>query len=547
MSELKPITLSNLTRFANKLKDWFVLIKDSVRSVNYNTPDSDGNIALNRVDWAGELESSSTQSSDQEFIIRASGGDASVEDGSAWLNVIYGKSVKTGYIPEETEMEVIPYGDDDHLSATIDWDTFRAYVNEDSDITLTYIDDWSAAPTLYGVTVTGTPVNGDQIKLHYVKLARGTITNATPTAFVATGWNLFDSTNHYAHVINYSTSYGYRIDGDYTALKFSATPTGTQTSLSVTSNLISGFPENWKEGYIHVTGDNASNTAIYPTWSDWGDGYSEHGVSFAAFSKDEIDLDVVMNGDEGNNVAALFPYGLLQVGTTRDEINLNLGQAISRIQRIAYTDSAWEDAQDSGRPCDCDENYIYIVKASADSTALSGDYAVDGAYTVSDHGLEYFEGTSIEVLAHTIYGSSLKNKLERDTLTISQQTLTSTQQTQVRTNIGAASASEISSNLGTPTSSLQGYLRRKIETYTNKTIPADGYLKIDSYSGLGLSNSDYLMAMNIRGFSTFSNKTSYVVAKGSNGTDIYLIGEAGTIGSITVEYFVWCGYANTSI
>ena len=105
----------------------------------------------------------------------------------------------------------------------------------------------------------------------------------------------------------------------------------------------------------------------------------------------------------------------------------------------------------------------------------------------------------------------------------------------------------IATNLGTPTSSIAGYLRRKIVTYTNKTIPSDGYLKIDSYTGLGLSSNDYLLAINIRGFSIFSNKTAYVLAKGTNGTDIYIVGSAGTIGSITVEYFVWCGTVNTSI
>ena len=48
-----------------------------------------------------------------------------------------------------------------------------------------------------------------------------------------------------------------------------------------------------------------------------------------------------------------------------------------------------------------------------------------------------FTNTEEKVLANSIYGNNLKNKLERDVLTISQQTLNTSEQAQVRTNIMA--------------------------------------------------------------------------------------------------------------
>ena len=342
-------------------------------------------------------------------------------------------------MPEVLEWAVVAIERENPITATLNEDTFRTYVQSSQDITLTYTTDWSASPTLYGFTITGTPVAGDQITVHYVKLDLGTITNATPTAFVSTGWNQFDSVNGYARVINYGGSW--RIDGNYSTVKFAATPTGTQSSLTVTGDILTGFPEDWTEGYVIVTGGDNSTTAIYPTWSDWDDGYAAH-TNFAVFSKSTIDLSTVMNGD-GDQVDGLFPYGLMAVGTSRDEINLNIAQAVSRIERMTNNDENMAEVIASGRPYDYDTGYIYVVRETPVTTALSGSYALEGSYTVSDHGLEWFEGSDIPVPCQTIYGTSLKNKLERDVLTISQQTLTSGQQSQVRTNIGAAAASDV--------------------------------------------------------------------------------------------------------
>ena len=58
---------------------------------------------------------------------------------------------------------------------------------------------------------------------------------------------------------------------------------------------------------------------------------------------------------------------------------------------------------------------------------------------VDDHGLELVSQTDIPVTVEMLYGKNLKNELERNVLTISQQSLTDAQKTQVQQNIGVDS------------------------------------------------------------------------------------------------------------
>ena len=134
-----------------------------------------------------------------------------------------------------------------------------------------------------------------------------------------------------------------------------------------------------------------------------------------------------------------FPYGLLRVADVRDEIDFNTGIATSRVQRLSYSAENLETAKASGLAYEYDTNYIYLERAAVIEYDLD-DYEISGMYAVDDHGLELFNGTDIAVYTVIVYGNNLKNKLERDVLTISQQTLTSAQQDQVMENIGAKQA-----------------------------------------------------------------------------------------------------------
>jgi hypothetical protein len=303
------------------------------------------------------------------------------------------------------------------ISATIDRDTFVEAVSASGTITLTYTTDWSADPATYGVTVTGTPISGDVITIVYVKENRGLITTANPTSFVSTGWNLYNHSVGYARVVNYSEEFGFMIDGTYTGLKFSETLNGEQTTITP----VDGYFTVPADGYVFVTGGNSTDTMIWMTWSDWTE--EPNGGVFAAYSQTSIDLTGVMTN---------FPDGLMRIGNAYDEINLNTLRAYSRIQKLEYTEENLENVIALGLPYDTDTNYIYAVRQAAVAYTIS----IDGEYSVSDHGMEIYLGTSIPVYSTSLYGNDLKGKLRRDVLTISQQTLSAAQKTQVQDNIG---------------------------------------------------------------------------------------------------------------
>lgn len=537
------------------------------KAFNGQTVGEDGGFHVRTIPYAENLETSSSQSSDENYIIRTTGGDASLRDGDAWLTLIKGTRKHTGYVPQSIQMTVTPMarpvpaaitatlneetfiayvqeagtytityttdwstspaaygitvsnepisgdsitvvwdGESDPemtvnaverqapntISATIDDSVFVAYVTQSGTTTLTYSTSWSADPTLYGITVTGTPIAGDVITVVYVKEVRGTITQSNPETFVSTGWNLYNHALGYARVIVYSETYNFKISGTYTALEFATTPTGTRTTITPVSGAFS-IPG---DGYLFVTGGNSTDTAIWMTWSDWASGYNWTGTEqgeFAAYTEDEIDFSSFM--------ATNFPYGLMQVGTVQDEINLNIGIATSCVVRQAYNATNLANAKASGRQYEYDENYIYIER----ETPVTYTVGIDGDYMAYDHGLEYFTGTAQEVYAQTLYGANLKNKLERDVLTISQQTLTSAQQAQVMANIGAAS----SADLGSKSS-------------------ASGVTGSDAFSKIATLNSKMIgFDANTTPIASVSDIVSIMNAKNNN--DIHIIGASADV------------------
>lgn len=376
-------------------------------------------INVTEVPLAGNLSSDVAQVVVGTFTERTSGGGASIESGFAFLTSVKGNSVHTGIVPESIEWTL---SETSGITATFDRDTFVAYVPSSGTITIAYTSSWSADPALYGFTITGTPAAGDEITVVYVKENRGTITTATPTTFNSTGWNLYNSATGYAKVVRYSDEYGYRIGGAYSIAEFAETVTGTRTAISMEDGIFN-VPS---DGYVFVTGANAT-TYIYPTWSDWTD---EYVGNFQTYTVDTIDLSEIM---------LAFPNGLLNVGAVRDEINLNTQTTIQRVQRLAYTAENIADVIESGLPYDADTNYIYVAL----ETPVVSNISIDGTYTVSDHGIEFVNGTSVPVMIETLYGENLKDKLRTDVLTISAQELSATQKAQVLDNIGAASATAL--------------------------------------------------------------------------------------------------------
>lgn len=387
-------------------------------TVNGISPDPvTRDIPITTVSLADNLVSDESQIATGAFVLRSSGGDASIANGLANVSVISGNAVKTGYVEQVINLSVVPISDSG-ISATVDEDTLVSYMQTSGTVTFTYSSSWSPSVSNYGITVTGTPDAGDQIILNYTKGNRGTIYIPNPVKLISTGWNLYNNTSGFAMCPRYSDTYGYMISGSYSAVEFSATQTGSRQTIVP----VSGHFTVPSDGYVFVTGGNATNTAVYMTWADWTDGTPE---TFAPYSQTEVDLSGVMVN---------FPNGLMRVGTVADEINFNTQTAVSRIARIAYTAENLESIIESGLPYDTDQNYIYHVR----SEAITYSIDLDGEYTASDHGTELFTGTNIPTYATILYGQDLAGKLRRDVVTISPMDLTESQKEQVRESIGAA-------------------------------------------------------------------------------------------------------------
>lgn len=445
-----------------------------LKAVNGIPAGPDGNCQVDKVDYASNILATDAKASSGEFVYRTTDGFASISDGNAKLSTVYGGRVHNNYIPEVLSMTVHnatrTQEGDDEISAIIDRDIFVAYVNNSATITLEYTSAWSANPALYGVTVDGTPINGDSITITYIKESRGTIVMATPANFNSTGWNLYNYANGYARVLKYSDIYGFRIDGDYTDLEFSETIDGAHSVIVPDDNGLFTIPS---DGYIWVIDPDEDTTCIYMTWSNWING---HAGDFEVYDESTIDFTSIM---------ANFPYGLCQVGVVRDYISFELAQAVSMIDRVAYSAANLAAAKASGRPYEYDQNYIYIVRENPVIYPFlvnpnTGLPFTDGSYKANDHGMEFFGGTTVACRISALYGQNLKDKLRTDVVTISEQTLTPDQQAQVRTNIGAFEESDVAPL----------FLTESITFFDNFTVePSGSYQK--TYASTSVDKPGY--------------------------------------------------------
>lgn len=405
------------------------------KSWNGILPGPDGNITATTIPFAENLTSSKRQVSEGEFIIRTAGGSASLGGGVGVLEKIQGNRVHTGQVPAVVELRTTfePHGNVPAATANINRETFLAHPPDVSTVTLTYTTQWSADPPqasgtaleYYGVSVRGAAGNGDIIYIDYTPEDPGTIVQSSPTAFTATGWNLYNHNTGYARVVKYSETYGFKVSGTYDTIRFSEALDGERST--ITPDVNGNFSIS-ADGYVWVTGGNNTDTAIWATWSDWT---STYDGEFEPYTENTVSFTTLMENR--------FPYGLLRAGDIRDEIDFTTGQAYSKIERLENNSTNLAAARDSGREYEYDEEYIYLEKASYD---VYGGVPVNNTFRSDDHGIEFISGTEVKVSAKTTYSTDLKNKLERDVLTISAQTLSEAQKAQVRENIGAAAPGE---------------------------------------------------------------------------------------------------------
>lgn len=461
---------------ADSVADRIGALEDGrVVSVNGETADEEGEITLETVPLAVNLRSERNTSVTGTFIARTTAGAASVANGEARLEKIMGSNTHEGFVAEVLEMEVIPMfrEDDDPIEATIDRDAFIAAVSGSVDLTFVYTTEWSQSPAAYGIAVTGTPIAGDQIRVHYIQEERGTIVQAFDTegdkAFIATGWNLYDNDNGWARVAAYN--YKYKIGGAYNTIRFKDDPSmETSYAVAVDANGLFTVP---RDGYIILTGGNDTDTYITTAWTDWTEGYI--GV-FQAYTETEIDL---------SSILANMPFGLCKAGAVYDEIDFGAGTITQRISRVAYSEEARAAAEASGRAYEFDEDWIYYELAAAD--IQTSTFVQDPTFTADSHGVEWFMNTTAGATLTASYKESLKDKLQRDVVTISQQTLEENQQAQIRQNIGAVSTAEMNAALATLNGSIlirkYSYKIASFSASSAKSITAEnfGITEIEGY------------------------------------------------------------------
>jgi len=432
-----------------------------VKTVNGEEADAEGNVQLDVVPYADDLRTEDSVQIDAPFIVRTAGGAASVKTGDAQIRKLKGNSVHTGYVAEILEMDT-ELMEGSQITVALDPDVFRAYVQASAVIAMIYSTGWKIGaetvdPADYGITVTGAPTAGDMITVTYVPEERGTITPADPEELHSTGWNLFDYSNGYARVAAYGGLY--KVGGSYSTIRFATDPAGTSSPVVVDENGLFAVEE---DGYILITGGNNTNTYIICCWSDWESGPTG---AFEEYDESVIDLSTIMQS---------LPNGLCSVWAVYDEINFTTKQIIPRVKRIAYSEAARAEAEASGLSYDFDEDYIYIEMTAQEIAAATSSFSLENQYAVDEHGIEYFTGTNVAVGTEIAYGTSLKDKLRRDVATISQQSLSSAQQKQVRTNIGAAAATDVK----TISDKLNGLVKHVYYKFALPDIAANGYRNI---------------------------------------------------------------------
>ena len=81
-------------------------VASRVKTVNGTAPGSDGNVYIEKVELAANLETGINKRIEDAFIVRSTGGTASVSSGTATLKKVLGNRVRTGHSDAEAEMTV---------------------------------------------------------------------------------------------------------------------------------------------------------------------------------------------------------------------------------------------------------------------------------------------------------------------------------------------------------------------------------------------------------------------------------------------------------
>lgn len=455
-------------------------VSSRAKTVNEVEADEDGNIKLDIVPLAENLASNIMQESSGTFIERPSGGDASIpEEGNAWLTNMKGKHVHNGYVPQNVSMSVIPMPRTAPatISAVLDEETFIAYVADAGTYTLTFNTTWSEDPTLYGVTVSNTPIDGDSISITWdgentPVMTINAVPRVVPPAITATinkasfiaAISGDSGTKDFTYTTSWSdnpASYGITVSndpiaGDQISVTWQKEIRGTIIQSTPTNLISTGWNlYDHSVGYAKVVKySNVDCFGISGTYSALKFSATYSGEKESIVPDEDGLFDIPSDGyvwvTDGNNtdtaiwmtwtnwydgypgsferyketvvdfsslMNSFFTNGLLEVGNYQDEINFNTGIATSRVVRYPYDPSTINgiiaSAITNHQDYEYDEYYVYLSRI----VPLTYIFDINNEYTASDHGMERYTGTSCAVETKSVYGQNLKDKLRRECVT----------------------------------------------------------------------------------------------------------------------------------
>lgn len=440
-------------------------------------------------------------------------------------------------------------------AATVVPSTFFSQITTDNVITFQYVNyedeqqqqhvGWQLNDEIitlntYGITVTGTAVDGDTITITsivgtpnstltviYTAPQQGTINVATPTVFSATGFNQFDKNSMVLANASFSSGkiiqntgtyacYCHAkggVDNGYVAYSESGAildigwcaniPTigaDVITTRQSVSDSLASIPFD-DDGYVVVIASSTADICIHPKWSGSAD------TEYAAYVAPST--ITIPTQDINNNDLPTATYGIPKIGAIADRINLDAGTYIQKIGRLENNSSNMSYVVSIDVAYDYDDNYIYYVLPNT----ITYNIDVDPIYTVNDWGTEEFLGTTVPLSAQLLYGQNLRDKLRTDVLTISTQTppLTSRQREQVLKNIGIVNVQNPNlldnwyfdgggSQLGDGTFPIN---TRGKTTYSGSTYTIDRWRTWDGDSTLTLHNGYITLSVGANGDGLF--------------------------------------------
>lgn len=427
----------------------------------------------NRVEKANDLYSSTNPTDTDSFIFRTTAGSTSIETGTAKILSVKGNTVLNNYV--DSVLTMTTSFSDEEASASINKDVWETVVYVTSTYEYSYSNNnWhyngiNVALEDYGITFSGTPTDGDTIRVEYTQPVIGTLTTATPGALHATGFNQYDSVAGYAHVKGGNL---YRVAGASTTTgAFATTPEGTQTTIA----LEDGRFTPTEDGYFFPSSPTAE-TLVALVWSG-----SMDAEPYTAYEVSTVVLPVV---DENNTALPTASYGMPSVRDVYDELDFENKQYIQRIGYYAYSVANLATVRALKTPYVYDNESIFYVLTSPIIFTLAD--AVSNEYTANDFGTEEFTETESPVRVTIEYGANLVDKLRNladiqeigDGLSLDNGTLSSNLNLNVVQTTGTSTTDVMSQNAVTGMVFAAPSTGRRVQIGKGAATPSDSGIAI---------------------------------------------------------------------